>query len=100
MPVDWSLSENSMSFKQLALRFAELEKELGRAVRDNNGERIRQLDVEIEDCFSELLAMEPESKPERLEQCSFFIERLRPSSDRHGIEETICQKILDIVASS
>ena len=89
-----------MSFKQLASRFIELEEELGKAVRDNDGQRIRDLDQEIEQCFAQLLALEPSDKSERVEQCAFFVERLRPTADRHGIEETICNKILEIVASS
>ena len=89
-----------MSFKQLASRFIELEEELGKAVRDNDGQRIRKLDQEIEQCFAQLLALEPSDKSERIEQCAFFVERLRPADERQGIEETICKKILEIVASS
>lgn len=83
---------------QLTSRFIELEKELHEAVRVNDGDRIHDVDMQIELCFAQVLECEPASPLERQEKCAFLIERLCPSNNRQGIDKLICSKIMELVS--
>lgn len=87
-----------MSLTQLTLRFIELEKELQEAVRVNDGDRIRDVDMQIELCFAQVLDCEPADAYERQEKCAFLVERLCPAENRQGIDQLICSKILELVS--
>lgn len=89
-----------MSLMQLVSRFTELEKELQEAVRVNDIQRIGELDAQIAECFEQILDHAPADAFERKEKCSFLIEQLSPSSNRQGIEDAICNKILELVSNS
>ncbi|MEM8540266.1 MAG: hypothetical protein AAGF25_04850 [Pseudomonadota bacterium] len=88
-----------MSLMQLTLRFIELEKELHEAIRVNDGDRIRDIDMQIELCFAQVLECEPANAQERQEKCAFLMERLCPIDSRHGIQKLICNKILELVSN-
>lgn len=83
---------------QLTSRFFELEKELHEAIRVNDDQRIRDADLQIELCFSQVLDCEPVNDCERQEKCAFLIERLCPAENRQGMDQLICDKILEIVS--
>lgn len=87
-----------MSMMQLISQFVELEKELHEAVRVNDGQRIGDVDTQIELCFVQVLNCEPVNAYERQEKCTFLIERLCPADNRHGIDQLICSKILELVS--
>jgi len=79
-------------------QFIELEKELQEAVQSNDGHRIRDIDIEIADCFTQVLEFEPADAYERQEKCVFLLGRLCPLEDRHGIDEAVCNKIVALVS--
>lgn len=87
-----------MPMMQLISQFVELEKELQEAVRVNDGERIQDVDMQIELRFTQVLDYDPVDAYERLEKCKFLIERLCPADNRHGIDQLICNKIIELVS--
>lgn len=88
-----------MSLMQLTSRFVALEKELHEAVRLNDDQRIRDVDTQIELCFTQVLDCEPAGAHERQAKCVFLIDRLCPADNRQGIEQLICDKILELVSA-
>ena len=89
-----------MTLDKLIFDFKKLGDNIAAAAKDDNEQRLRHLDSEIQEIFQKILDFRPETPEQRAAQCDFLLENLIPLERREGVTSNICEKIVGLVANA
>ncbi len=89
-----------MNLEKLIIDFNKLGDNIAAAAKEDDEQRLRQLDSEIQEIFQRILDFRPETPEQRAAQCDFLLENLVPLERREGVTSNICEKIVGLVANA
>ena len=89
-----------MTLENLIIDFEKLGDNIAAAAKDDDEQRLRQLDSEIQALFLAILEYRPETPEQRVAHCNFLLENLVPLDRREGVTSNICDKIVGLVANA